>query len=313
MSPKLTVVMIVVCSTFFALVLSYSVGRHLMKMREPNAFGDLPQGVPGRLILVAGRTVHIVERGDGTALLLVHGTAGSTFDWEEKVMEPLAKHHHVVAIDLFGMGFSERSSDLRYGFQLWADELASVLDTLNIARTSLIGHSLGGAVVACFAATYPDRVDRLISVDSGPWMPPFMLLMLTPGGGEMMLGTAEYWPKLPGASSEYIRRMRQIYLIEGAREALLSSVRGQIIHGGTSYLGNYRKISVPTLLLQGGADPIIPLSAAKSVGKLIPNSRLVVVPGAGHFLMNDNPERFVSEVEKFLTPGEATVGATRED
>src|SRR5262245_43718021 len=95
------------------------------------------------------------------------------------------------------MGVSERAQDFRYCLRLWIDQLAASLDALHIERASVVGQSLGGAVAAVFAGTHPSRVERLVSVDSGPWMPPFMLLMLLRGTGEMILGRSDYWPERP--------------------------------------------------------------------------------------------------------------------
>lgn len=67
-------------------------------------------------------------------------------DWPDSVLERLAVNHHVIAVDLYGMGFSERNGDFTYGFALWSQQLVSVLDALGIERASVVGHSLGGTV-----------------------------------------------------------------------------------------------------------------------------------------------------------------------
>ena len=176
-----------------SLVLSvlYVTGNQWIMDRETKNGDELPLDVPGRLLQVNGYRVHVVERGDGPAILLVHGTGGTTLDWAASVFDDLAQTHHVVAVDLYGMGFSERNEEVGYGFKLWADELAGTLDALGIERASVIGQSLGGAIAMVFAGRYPARVNRAVSVDSGPWLPPFMLLMLTPGTGELILGQTE--------------------------------------------------------------------------------------------------------------------------
>jgi pimeloyl-ACP methyl ester carboxylesterase len=275
------------------------VGDHWIRAAEPESGEHLPAGIAGRVIMAGGHRVHIVEQGEGTPVLLVHGTAGSTFDWEAHALAPLARHHRVIAVDLLGMGFSERSDAFRYGFDLWTAQLAATLDVLGIPRAAVVGHSLGGAIAAVFAADYPERVERVVSVDSGPWMPWFLWLMMTPGAGEVMLGRVAYWPDLSDAESAYVNRMQQIYRIHGTRRTLLRYARG-IVSDSAHYFGAYPRIAAPTLLLHGGADPIIPRRAAASLQRLIPHSRLVVIDGAGHFLMNDAPQQFVEEVEKFL-------------
>jgi 2-hydroxymuconate-semialdehyde hydrolase len=281
------------------LSLLYVVGSRWIVEREVLAGDALPPGVPGRIVLVHGHRVHVIERGTGPAVLLVHGTAGTTLDWEGYVLDTLAQRHHVVALDLYGMGFSERAEELRYGFRLWADELAGTLDALGIERASVIGQSLGGAVAAVFAGTHPARVERLVSVDSGPWLPPFMLLMLMPGTGEVILGRSEYWPERPDQPAQYRERLRQVYRITRTRRHLLKAIRAQFLDG-REYFRALSHVTCPTLLVHGTADNIIPLRAAASLRRWLSNSRMIVLEGAGHFSMQDRPQQFVQEVSRFL-------------
>ena len=278
----------------------YLIATRRIAGRETEAGETLPPGMPGRLILVAGHRVHIVERGTGPAILLVHGTGGTTLDWETSVFDDLAQDHRVVALDLYGMGFSDRDDGFAYGFTLWADQLAGTLDALGIERVSVIGQSLGGAIALVFAGKYPSRVERAVSVDSGPWMPPFMVLMLTPGIGETILAHSEYWPERPDQGALYDERLRAVYRIRGTRQNLLRAIRGQFFRDGLTYLSAMSRVQCPTLLVHGGADDIIPIRAAASLRRLIKDSEMVVLDGAGHFSMQDSPQRFLQEVRRFL-------------
>jgi pimeloyl-ACP methyl ester carboxylesterase len=175
----------------------------------------------------------------------------------------------------------------------------------------VIGQSLGGAVATVFAGTYPSRVERLVSVDSGPWLPPFMLLMLVPGTGEVILGRSEYWPERPDQPPQSRERLRQVYRIRGTRRHLLKAIRSQFLDGRV-YFGALSHLACPTLLVHGSADDIIPLRAAASLRRLLKNSQMAVVDGAGHFSMQDRPQQFVQEVSRFLdepSPTRATNGS----
>jgi pimeloyl-ACP methyl ester carboxylesterase len=283
-----------------ALVLSvvYLTATRWIADEETESGETLPAGVPGRLVRVGGHRVHVVESGTGPAILLVHGTAGTTLDWETSVLEDLARDHHVIALDLYGMGFSDRDGGFPYGFALWTDQLVQTLDALGVERASVIGQSLGGAVSLVFAGRYPARIERVVSVDSGPWLPPFLVPMLTPGLGEMLLARAEYWPDRPDQGAVYAQRMREVYGIKGTRESLLRAMRGQFIDG-RAYFGGLAHVGCPTLLIQGESDDIIPTRAAQALQKLLSGSELVLIPG-GHFSMQDSPGRFLQEVRRFL-------------
>jgi pimeloyl-ACP methyl ester carboxylesterase len=280
-------------------VLYFTAIRRIARL-ETEAGDGLPPNVPGRFVQVRSHRVHVIERGEGPAILLVPGTGGTTLDWETSVLDDLARDHRVVALDLFGMGFSERDDAFAYGVTLWADQLVGTLDALGLDRVSVIGQSLGGAIALVFAGTYPSRVNRTVSVDSGPWMPPFMLLMVTPGIGETILARSEYWPERPDQPALYAARLREVYRIRGTRRNLLRAIPGEFFRDGLTYFRAVSRVQCPTLLVHGAADDIIPVRAAASLRRLVKGSAMVVLDGAGHFSMQDSPRRFLQEVRRFL-------------
>lgn len=272
------------------------------RLREPDAGLTLPPGVPGRLVDVHGRRVHVVEAGSGAPLLLVHGFGGSTHDFEEFVLEPLAASHRVIAVDLFGFGWSGRSDDFRYGWALWAGQLAATMDVLGVERASLAGHSMGGAVAAYFAATHPTRIDRLVLADalypaeSGE-TPLVFWALYTPGVGETILALVDE-ASAPGFSPAYRARARAWYRIQGTRRAALRYVRDS---GKFDELARvYPSISAPTLVLHGTDDESVPYASMQRAVASIPDRRVVPIRGGRHFLLRDTPEIFVRQVQEHL-------------
>ncbi|HVP29264.1 MAG TPA: alpha/beta hydrolase [Myxococcota bacterium] len=284
------------------IAIAAALGPAAIAWREPDDGRALPGGVPGRWVEVGGRRVHVVEMGEGSPLLLVHGFGASTYDFEERVMEPLARSHRAIALDLFGSGWSERSDDFRYGFALWADQLAGTLDALGIERASVAGHSMGGAVAAVFAARYPARVDRLILADAlypaEPGETPLVFRALwTPIVGELALGLVAD-ASAPGFSTEHRDRALPWYRIRGTRRGFLRYVRDPSKRAELA--AAYPEISAPTLILHGTEDESVPYAAMERSAPKIRHARIVPLPGGRHFLLRDAPDVFVREVDAFL-------------
>jgi len=287
------------------LAVAWIAGTVLIGRAEPDPGNMLPATVPGRMIDAGGHQVHVVEAGSGDPVLLVHGFASSTFDWEESILPALAASHRVIAVDLLGMGFSARASDLAYGYDLWSRQVVGVMDALGIARASLVGHSLGGAVVAIVAGEHPDRVDKLVLVaplvpleqSERPW---FLKLLEIPGAGEAMLGAIDHLPTLPGFSDAYHARARTIFRRRGTRRVLLAYLR----HGRDTprLIAAYRGITAPTLVVAGTADDVVPYAATKRWAPAIHDALVLPIGGAGHWLMRDEPARTSAAIADFLAP-----------
>jgi pimeloyl-ACP methyl ester carboxylesterase len=269
-----------------------------IRLREPDGGHALAAGVPGRLLDVGGRRVHVVERGDGPPILLVHGFGASTEDYEDFVLEPLAESRRAIAVDLYGFGWSERNDDFAYGFAPWADQLAGTLDALGIERASVAGHSMGGAVAAVFAARHPERIDRLVLADAlypqEPNETPLVFRLLrTPGLGELALALVAD-PSPPGFSPAYRERARAWYRIQGTRRASLRYIREP--NKWSELSAAYPAIAAPTLILHGTADAFVAYAAMERAAPALRSARVVPIPGGEHFLLRDSPDVFVREV-----------------
>jgi pimeloyl-ACP methyl ester carboxylesterase len=270
--------------------------------RERSAGDTLPPSAQGVLVEVGGRRVHVVERGEGPAVLLVHGFGASTADYEEHVLEPLARSHRAIAVDLFGFGWSERGEDFAYDLALWSDQLAATLDALRVPRASVVGHSMGGAVAAYFAAHHPERVDRLVLADAlyplEPGEIPLVFRALrAPVLGEVLLALSAD-PSAPGFSPAYRERAREWYAIRGTRRAFLRYVRDP--DRPADLAASYPRIAAQTLVLHGSADAFVPYAAMDRAAHAIPGARIVRLADGGHFPLRDDSERFLRELDAFL-------------
>jgi pimeloyl-ACP methyl ester carboxylesterase len=218
-------------------------------------------------------------------------------NWPASVVDRLAAHHRVIAVDLYGLGFSERNDDFDYGFALWSQQLVSVLDALGIERASAVGHSLGGTVVVFFAANHPDRVERVVLAGSAISVPWWFPVLFVPGTGELYLATQEVFG--PTFSPEHRAEALAAYSIRGTRAALLRYVRRTPLEA-SALSPAIEAVRAKVLQLHGTRDEEVAFSAAERLHSQLHDSRLVPIEGAGHFLMHDAPERLATEVEEFL-------------
>jgi pimeloyl-ACP methyl ester carboxylesterase len=256
--------------------------------------------------------------GSGEAVALIHGMAGSSRTWRE-VLPALSEHHRVLAPDLVGHGSSEKPPG-DYSLGAFASGLRDLFDALGIERATIVGQSLGGGVAMQFAYQYPERCDRLVLVSSGglgrevSWM----LRALSLPGAELVLpvlapafvrdrGNAiSRWLRDHGVRRDRAAEMWDAYASLSQAEnraAFLRTLRAVVDPGGQAIDASdrlYLTASMPTLIVWGDADTIIPVSHAYAAHEAMPGSRLEVFEGVGHFPQVEAAPRFVEVLERFF-------------
>ena len=115
----------------------------------------------GQFVDVPGARLHVVVKGQGDAVLLVHGLGGQLRHFTYEIVDLLAAKYRVVAVDRPGSGYSERASGAAANLSAQADALAALIDVLELHRPVVVGHSLGGAVALALAQRHPERVAGL--------------------------------------------------------------------------------------------------------------------------------------------------------
>jgi pimeloyl-ACP methyl ester carboxylesterase len=270
--------------------------------------------------------------GRGPLIVLLHGMAGSSETWE-RVMPALAADHRVIAPDLIGHGESAKPGG-DYSVGAYANLIRDLLERLGEARGTVVGHSLGGGVAMQFAYQYPERCERLVLVSSGGLGREIhaMLRAAVLPGAEFVLpwlsvaaartiGTAVNTLGRFGfrESADLAETWRSFTSLEdpSARRAFLLTVRSIIDLRGQRVNATdklYLSAGLPTLIIWGEQDPIIPVAHAHRAHEIIPESRLEVFPRAGHYPYLDDPERFAASVLDFIAntrPAEVNAGHLR--
>jgi pimeloyl-ACP methyl ester carboxylesterase len=279
----------------------------------------------GRTVTLHGHQVRYVQKGEGPVLLLIHGMAGSLETWRT-VIDPLARHATVVAVDLPGHGASGPGGG-DYSLGSLASGLRDVLVALGHDRVTLVGHSLGGGIAMQFSYQFPEMTERLVLVSSGGLgleVSRILRAASLPGANLFLSATAGVTRQVSGLAGRVLRATRSpsdpgleelvrsyASLADADRRAaFLATVRSVVsINGQTVRAGDrlYLARQLPVLLIWGAADPIIPVEHAIAAHELLPNSTLDVFEGVHHFPQLEAPEQFVTALTNFVAMTDAAV------
>ncbi len=269
-------------------------------------------------VSIHGHDMAYRMEGNGPALLLLHGIAGSSRTWRD-IIPRLNDRFTVIAPDLIGHGQSDKPVG-DYSLGAFAGQIRDLLDILDIERASVIGQSFGGGVAMQLAYQHPERCERLVLVDSGGlgrevnWMLRFMTL---PGSEYVMpvifpgfvrdLGDSLF--RTINGRGIHLGRVAEMWsayasLAEAEnRRAFVRTIKSVIDPGGQTVSAMnrlYLASAMPTLIIWGDRDDIIPVSHAYSAHEALPGSRLVIIEGVGHFPQIEAPEQFVNALVDFL-------------
>jgi pimeloyl-ACP methyl ester carboxylesterase len=278
--------------------------------------GD-PSDVPAEVVTLHGHELRYLDRGRGPAVLFIHGLLGSNRQWG-RLIDTLDGTQRVLAPDLFGHGGSDKPMG-DYSLGAHAATLRDLLDRLEIERVTLVGHSLGGGIAMQFYYLFPERVERLVLVASGGLGRDVSLLLRSatvPGAEWLLPLIASRWVRDRGAAlGRTLTRLRvpaspdlteawQGFTSLGdrdARRAFLATTRSVIDPGGQTITANdyLPDADLPTLLVWGTRDRIIPVQHAYAAHHAIAGSRLELFEGAGHFPHLNQPERFARVLADF--------------
>jgi pimeloyl-ACP methyl ester carboxylesterase len=270
-------------------------------------------------IALHGHRVRFHRAGEGPLLVLLHGIASTADTWSP-VAEALAARHTVIAPDLLGHGDSAKPRG-DYSLGAYASGVRDLIAALGYDRATVVGHSLGGGIAMQFAYQFPERIERLVLISSGglgrevhfilraATFPGSELVLALLGGGwlratggalggalaRLGLKTGEDLAGVTGGIGSLADAGARGAFVQTARAAI--DARGQRV-SATDRL--YLAAELPTLIVWGGRDPIIPVAHGRAAHAAMPGSRLEVFADAGHFPHREQPARFVSVLEDFV-------------
>jgi pimeloyl-ACP methyl ester carboxylesterase len=283
---------------------------------------DLPpvDGVRHRWVEANGVNLHIAEAGDGPAVLLLHGWPEHWYMWR-RVIVALSPQYRVVCVDLRGFGWSDAPAT-GYAKESMADDVLAVLDAMGIQRASLVGHDLGGWIGYLLCLRVPQRIDRFLALNIvHPWQTPqgilphlwrfwYQFVLACPLGPWLVRrgGFVRLLLRL-GVVDRSVWKGTDDVFVDGLRQrkrALASArlYREFVLHEFLPIIaGRYRdrRLVVPTRVLFGEADLALSPKLLDGYESHADDMRIELVPGCGHFIVDERPELVVQRTLEFLT------------
>ncbi len=272
-----------------------------------------------------GVKVHYTDEGnrEGRTLILVHGFAASTHAWRPWVQR-LSADYRLIAIDLPGHGLTETPAGYRATLEGNAALVDALANEAGVRRFVLAGNSMGGAVSLSYAMAHADRLDGLVLVDAAGWPgedgkkaggPPFFVgLFNNPvGHGFMKLfdprlfaegGLKDAYLDEKLVTDELLKRYVDMAMGTHHRDVLLGQ-QSQPVKSWTPE--DFRRIAIPTLVMAGEQDKLIPVDDSRAIAAAIPGAKLVTYAQGGHLPMEQLPDETVRDLRAFL----ATLPASR--
>lgn len=270
---------------------------------------------PSVFLDVQGMQVHLRDEGprdDATPIVLLHGTSASLHTWEGWVTS-LKGQRRVISMDLPGFGLTGPMVDGDYRMERYVQFLTTLLDTLGVQQVVLAGNSFGGRLAWEMAAAHPERIRQLILVDAAGYPTPSVsvpigfriaqvpvlnaLMEVTLPRNMVESSVRNVYGHPEKVTPELVDRYYDLTLRAGNRAALVERFRQAPSGEGAARI---RSLKVPTLILWGGRDRLIPPENGEHFQRDIAGSRLVVFPELGHVPHEEDAASTVAVARQFL-------------
>ncbi|MCS6927700.1 MAG: alpha/beta hydrolase [Candidatus Binatia bacterium] len=274
---------------------------------------ELAQKYPDKAyVQIDGVAIHYTQQGIGRPLIFVHGFLTSSYVWRN-ITPGLTFGNTVYTLDLMGFGFSEKPQDKTYSVDLYVEQLGKFLDHFQLTSPILVGHDVGGAIVALYTLRHPNKVRKLVLIDAPLYYSPPPLsfrLLRTRLIGNLFTGDWFLKRLLRGGVEKEERMpdsLLQTYLQPyhddpGARTALLKFMREFTLRPliENEIQPALTQLQVPTLVVWGDGDAYVPLDFGRRLKQDIPNSAFEVILNSGHLVQEERPEKVREVLKEFI-------------
>ena len=282
---------------------------------------DVP-GVQHSLVQAGGLRMHVAEAGEGEPLVMVHGWPQHWYVWRHLIPR-LAESYRVICPDLRGHGWTDAPPD-GYEKETLAGDVLNLLDAMKLDRVRLVGHDWGGMAAFLIALRAPERVERLVAMNTGhPWLQMqarqvpqlyklwYQALLASPLVGRRAVRPMVRTVYRVGVSKDGVTPQEWGHFVDQFSEPERANATVQIYRTfllremAAIARGRYRdkRLSVPTLYLHGEHDPVIKAENFEPVAKHADDFRIEIVPRAGHFVADEAPDEVRQRLVAFMSAG----------
>lgn len=265
-----------------------------------------------KLTQVDGHQIAYIDEGEGEPIFLIHGIPSSGLMWRE-VIPTLSKHFRVIAPDLLNYGQSEMPENVDVSINAQRHVMLELLDSLGIRRTHVVAHDIGGGVAQLMAIEKPERVDRLVLIDSvcfDSWPIPEFEPLQKPGAEtdmaldefvEMMRG---FIPTGVVDTQVMTKPVIDLYIspwsTQKGKQAFFRNLRRLNSEYTLAISEELPQLPHSTLIIWGEKDPFQKPKYGTRLAQSIPNSQLKVIDDVGHFLLEEKPQEVSDLILNFL-------------
>lgn len=296
--------------TILALALTVAGLNRLAPITSAKALKQLSRSAAGMApidLQVNGKAAHVLKGGSGDALLLVHGFTANK-DTFNDVARLLTKNYTVYSVDLPGFGDADRDPRADYSIRSQSEYVRSLVAALGLGRVHLGGNSMGGGIVAEYAARYPDEVASIWLLDAVATtemsQSVFVKTFEATGEFPLLVKTRDQvvskfdlllgQPKFIPYSIEYA------LAVIGERDFdLHKQILKTLTMTTTPIETRYSNLTTPALIVTGDQDRIVPPASVNTLAKVFVNSKVIVMPGVGHIPMFESPKQTVQDYLEF--------------
>ena len=268
------------------------------------------RGIESRYVQLGPNRIHYFVGGTGEPLVLVHGLGSRALDFA-LLMPGLAREHRVYALDLLGYGDSDRP-EVDYSVGLQTGVLRQFVDTLRLERVDLAGLSMGGWIALAFTAESPDRVRRLVLMDSAGmnFTPSFDLRLFTPRTTGDVEALARLLTPRPPRVPAFINR--DVLRVLREESWVIQRTIDNMMAGRELLDGKLGDVTMPVLLIWGKQDVVTPVFVGEAMHREMPQSLMVVLDGCGHITPIECHGRVLAEMQRFLDANPPLPAGVRE-